>query len=333
MHSFISCAYKFLHFLRIVKNASVHTIRNYCIDLEDFKSFFEEHVLGLPLEKRSAKLDYRCLLSKSEDVFSVDGVDKRALRAYLAHLSQKCSTKKTLLRRLSTLRSFYKFLFKEKLVSCNPLDSIDSPKTEKRLPVSLSYDQVERLLSQPDLSTYLGLRDRAIMELLYSSALRISELVGMDREDLDRNNLVLRLMGKGKKQRNIPITKNAAQWIIRYLDHPERFLDGQIHQSQIDAHAIFLNKWGKRITARSIDRSFQSYLKASGLSGKITPHTIRHTIATHWLEKGMDLKTIQILLGHSSLATTTIYTQVSSRLKREVYDKAHPLALESSKEA
>jgi integrase/recombinase XerC len=328
MHSFVACAYKFLHFLRVVKNASDHTIRNYCIDLEDFKSFFEEHVLHLPSEKRSAKLDFK-KNSAMESAFLVNAVDKRALRTYLAHLAQRCTTKKTLLRRLSTLRSFYKFLFKEKLVSYNPLDSIDSPKTEKRLPVSLSYDQVERLLSQPDLSTYLGLRDRAIMELLYSSALRISELVGMDREDFDRNNLVLRLMGKGKKQRNIPITKNAAQWLIRYLDHPERHLNGQVHQAQIDGHAIFLNKWGKRMTSRSIDRSFQSYLKASGLSGKITPHTIRHTIATHWLEKGMDLKTIQLLLGHSSLATTTIYTQVSSRLKREVYDKAHPLALES----
>jgi len=329
LHAFNSCAYKFLHFLRVVKNASEHTIRNYCMDLEDFKSFFEETILQIPLEQRSSKLDYKRQFPKQESGFSVDEVDKRALRSYLAHLGGRYSTKKTLLRRLSTLRSFYKFLLKEKLISRNPLDAIDSPKIEKRLPVSLSYDQVERLLSQPDLSNYLGLRDRAIMELLYSSALRISELVGMNRGDFDRSNLMVRLMGKGKKQRNIPITHHAAEWIIRYLEHPERFQENITHKAQSDIQAIFLNKWGKRLTARSVDRAFQHYLKASGLSGKITPHTIRHTIATHWLEKGMDLKTIQILLGHASLATTTIYTQVSSRLKREVYDKAHPLALES----
>jgi integrase/recombinase XerC len=152
----------------------------------------------------------------------------------------------------------------------------------------------------------------------------------LDREDLDGGSLRLRLKGKGKKQRNVPITRTAMQWMIDYLEHPERHLDGKAHKSQADAKAVFLNKWGKRITARSIDRLFKQYLKKSGLSGKITPHTIRHTIATHWLEKGMDLKTIQVLLGHSSLATTTIYTQVSSRLKREVYDKAHPLALEKT---
>jgi integrase/recombinase XerC len=329
MHFFVPSVYKFLQFLRVVKNASEHTIRNYCIDLEDFKSFFEDRVLQLPLEKRTEKLKYKQLpMLKSEASFAVDAVDKRALRAYLAKLAERCTTKKTVLRRLSTLRSFYKFLFKEKLIFSNPLDAIDSPKTDKRLPVSLSYEHIERLMSQPDLSSYLGLRDRAIMELFYSSALRISELAGLDREDFDRKNLVLRIMGKGKKQRNIPITQSAAEWLCRYLDDPQRCLDSSDHKAEIDSHSIFLNKWGNRITVRSIDRGFQEYLKGSGLSGKITPHTIRHTIATHWLEKGMDLKTIQILLGHSSLATTTIYTQVSSRLKREVYDKAHPLALE-----
>ena len=135
------------------------------------------------------------------------------------------------------------------------------------------------------------------------------------------------MRGKGKKERVIPITKTAASWIVNYLSHAERGLDTPEHKAEEDEQAIFLNKWGKRITVRSVDRGFKDYLSKSGLAAKATPHTIRHTIATHWLEKGMDLKTIQTLLGHSSLATTTIYTQVSPKLKKEVYDKAHPLAL------
>lgn len=331
MPSFVQCAYRFLHFLQVIKNASEHTIRNYCIDLEDFKSFFESNILHVPLEKHTDKLHCKkVVLGKEErheqESFAVEKIDKRSVRSYLAQLAEKSSTKKTQLRRLSALRSFCKFLFKEKLISFNPLDAIECPKSEKRLPVSLNYAQVEHLLAQPDITSYLGLRDRAIMELFYSSALRVSELAGLSREDFDSHNLILHVMGKGKKQRNLPITKNAAQWLMEYLQNPERYLNGSEHKAEIDPNAIFLNKWGKRLTTRSIDRSFQEYLMRSGLCEKITPHTIRHTIATHWLEKGMDLKTIQLLLGHSSLATTTIYTQVSSRLKREVYEKAHPLA-------
>lgn len=289
-------ASKFLNYLQIVKNASEHTLRNYALDLEAFKTFFQP-----------------------EKPCSVQEVDKRAIRAYLAHLSAKGATKKTVLRRLSTLRSFYKYLIKERLIEQNPLEEIDSPKLDKKIPPSLTYAQVERLFEQPDTSHYLGFRDRCIMELFYSSGLRISELVGLNRQDFDARNFCLRVLGKGKKERIVPITQTAAQWLKEYLDHPGR--------EEVDEKPIFLNKWGKRLTARSVDRKFEEYLKASGLVGKITPHTIRHTIATHWLEKGMDLKTIQVLLGHRSLATTTIYTQVSSRLKREVYEKSHPLEL------
>lgn len=291
---------KFLNYLRVVKNASEHTLRNYSLDLEGFKRFFEGEI-ATP--------------------FAPAQVDKRALRAYLAAISAKSSTKKTVLRKLSSLRSFYKYLMKERLVEHNPLDEIDSPKLEKKIPPSLTYDQIMHFFEQADTVNFLGFRDRCIMELFYSSGLRISELAGLNREDFDERNFRLKVKGKGKKERIVPITQTAAKWVKDYLDHPERGL------KQVDEKAIFLNKWGKRLTVRSIDRNFEAYLKSSGLAGKITPHTIRHTIATHWLEKGMDLKTIQVLLGHSSLATTTIYTQVSTRLKREVYEKAHPLEL------
>jgi len=296
----------FFHYLETMKNASVHTLRSYRQDLQSFQNFIEEEKIQL---------------------VSLNEVDKRLLRAYLAHLNFAAqASKRTLLRRIACLRSFFKYCKREQKITSNPMEEIDSPKLEKSLPKSLSYEQVERLLSQPDTKTLLGFRDRCKMELLYSSGLRISELGNLNRTDLDQANLCLRIMGKGKKERVIPITEMACKWIQDYLQHPEREFDGKQHRAQVDKQAIFLNKWGKRITMRSLDRNFAKYLLAAGLSSSVTPHTIRHTIATHWLENGMDLKTIQVLLGHSSLVTTTIYTKVSSRLKREVYDKAHPSA-------
>lgn len=290
---------KFLTYLTAIRSASPHTIRNYRLDLDAFDAFMQ----GIDLSS----------------------IDKWKIRGYLAHLNQKQSTKRTILRRLSSLRSFFKFLLKEGALTQNPLDDIEAPKLDKTIPSPLAREEVDHLFAQPDVATFLGFRDRVIMELFYSSGLRISELVGLNRADFDVTNFTLRVKGKGKKERVIPITKNAATWITSYLAHPERFLDSTMHQAEKDHDAIFLNKWGKRLTTRSVDRNFQYYLKISGLASKATPHTIRHTIATHWLENGMDLKTIQTLLGHSSLATTTIYTQVSKTVKKEVYDSAHPL--------
>lgn len=273
----------------LAKGVSEHTLRAYRLDLTQFLNFIGDET-----------------------------VSKRTVRRFLAHLYEKKASTRTILRRISALKSFYKYAAREKWVEQNPIEEIESPKKEKRLPVSISYAQVEVLLNQPDLTTYLGLRDRVIMELFYSSALRLSELANLKKRDFDREGLVLNIFGKGKKQRQTPITQTAADWLLRYLEHPER--------DEKDGTAIFLNKYGKKLTPRSIDRNFAAYLKASGLSQRITPHTIRHTIATHWLENGMDLKTIQLLLGHTSLSTTTIYTHVSTKLKREVYDKTHPRA-------
>jgi len=279
---------QFLSYLRLAKGASEHTIRGYQIDLRHFLNFVGQEV-----------------------------VNKRTVRGFLSHMYEKKASVRTVQRRLSALRSFYRHAIKEKWVSDNPVEQIDSPKKQKRLPIFITYEQVQLLFSQPDIEDVLGIRDRAIMELFYSSGLRLSEVAGLNKQDFDAKALVLNIFGKGKKQRQTPITQTAADWINRYL-----------HSARVEqvADAIFLNKWGTRLTARSIDRNFAMYLKKSGLSEKVTPHTIRHTIATHWLENGMDLKTIQLLLGHTSLATTTIYTHVSPKLKREVYDKAHPRA-------
>lgn len=286
---------RFLSFLALSKGASPHTLRGYRIDLTSFLTF-------------------------SEEALALEAVTKRHVRRYLAHLYETKASPRTVLRRMSALRSLYSYAMREKLVLENPLDEIESPKKEKKLPTFITYAQVEHLFAQPQIDHLLGFRDRVILELFYSSGLRLSELAGLNRGDVNFKECLLTIAGKGKKQRLAPITSTAADWLRRYLDHPERM------RLEEDRDAVFLNRWGKRLTPRSIDRSFAAYLKASGLSERITPHTIRHTIATHWLEKGMDLKTIQLLLGHTSLATTTIYTHVSSKLKREVYDKTHPRA-------
>jgi integrase/recombinase XerC len=229
---------KFLNYLEVVKNASEHTLRGYGLDLKGFRAFFKEDI-------------------------SIHDVDKRSIRGYLAKASAKGATKKTILRRLSTLRSFYKYLIKERLIEHSPLDEIDSPKLEKKIPPSLTYAQVEHLFEQPQTSNYLGFRDRCIMELFYSSGLRISELAALNRRDFDERNRSVRVMGKGKKERVVPITNTAAKWIMGYLNHSQRDQDVDDHKAQVDAEAIFLNKWGKRITVRSIDRNFEAYFKAA----------------------------------------------------------------------
>lgn len=328
---FILASYRFLEYLKVSKNASEHTIRNYAIDLNSFKSYLEYDWLGdvnpeqLP-EKISYKDPYAYRSTLFDYQLDLSKIDRKTVRGFLAWLNLNKQNKRTVARRLSSLRSFFRFTQSQNLTQFNPTEELDSPKLDRKLPVSLTYDQISHLFDQPDTSTYLGFRDRTIMELFYSSGLRVSELVGLNRPDFDYANLTVKLRGKGKKERIVPITKNAADWIKSYLEHSERFRDSNIHSAEIDPRAIFLNKLGTRLTSRSVDRKFDYYLTQSGLAGHITPHTIRHTIATHWLENGMDLKTIQVLLGHSCLSTTTIYTQVSTKLKKKIYDETHPRA-------
>jgi len=280
---------EFLHHLEVIKNASEHTLRNYRIDLHDFANF-----TGV----------------------SAPRVNKFIIREYLSHLSIEGKSRRTVLRRLSALRSFFRYLTQKKVMRSDPMQLIDSPKTPGNIPKALSYSEVERLLESPSLETHLGLRDRAMLELFYSSGLRVSELVGLNRDDM--SGLQLRVRGKGMRERIVPITKTASQWIQNYLSHKER--------DPKDPGAIFLNRWGTRLSTRSVDRLFKGYMRKAGIVGTVTPHTIRHTIATHWLENGMDLKTIQTLLGHKSLKATTIYTKVSTKLKKEVFKKTHPRA-------
>lgn len=283
---------QFLAHLRDIQGVSPHTLRNYAIDLTSFFTFLQEQEPS-----------------------------RTIIRAFLHVLHNEGKKKRTITRRLAALRSFFRFALQKGWIEENPTELMESLKLDKRLPQAISYAEVERLLAQPDTTTLLGLRDRAWMELLYSSALRLSEVVALNCDAIDIHQNMLRVEGKGRKERWIPATPTALYWLKAYLTCPEREAICQ------EPRALFLNRFGKRLTGRSIDRLFQKYLLASGLAASVTPHTIRHTIATHWLEKGMDIKAIQLLLGHSSLTTTTVYTHVSTKLKNDVYRAAHPRAV------
>lgn len=278
----------FLEYLRLVRQLSHHTVRNYDIDLRSYFNF-----------------------SKGE-------IDTPSIRQFLAYLYKKNSSKKTVARRLSALRTFVKYLMRQGLLQANPLIDIKAPKLEKKLPSFIGSDQIVQFFAAPNLKTYLGVRDRCIMELLYATGIRVAELCSLNIEHIDFKELWIQVTGKGNKDRQIPLTKMAATWLQSTLTHPKRRVKNEA--------AVFLNRWGTRLTTRSVDRLFVTYKHISNIAIPLTPHTLRHTIATHFLENGMDLKTIQEILGHTNLATTTIYTKVSTKLKKETYDKAHPLA-------
>lgn len=307
---------EFLNYLRYVRNVSEHTVRNYLIDLNIFMEFVSVE-LGIDVDRI-------VMHERGKRSFEIRKIDKWVVRRYLEEL-QKSVKRTTVLRRLSSLRSFFKFLAKRRYINRNPLDEVSSPKRGKSIPKAVTFEEVLRFFEAADCESYVGLRDRAMMELFYSSALRLSELVALNVGDIDFDNMMVRIMGKGRKERVIPVTGKALEFVRRYLEDPrrERVFSRKFKR---DKRAIFLNKYGGRISERSVDRKFSEYLKKSGLLRRITPHVIRHSIATHWLEKGMDLKSIQILLGHSLLSTTTIYTKVTTKHKKKIYERAHPRA-------
>lgn len=308
----------FLRSLR-AKGASIHTIRNYAGDLTLFVRFFHSSIL------KSNPLETFSLSIKDEHAspfagFDLAQVQRGHLRQFVASLTGRNA--RSIMRRLSCLRALYRFCQIHSFCQHNIADEIANPKIERPIPQSLEPDLVDRLFAHIDLGEYLGLRDRSIAELLYSSGLRVGEVTGLNRQDIDLQERMLRIRGKGKKERLIPMTDTASSWLEQYLKDPRRQLDVERHRAVRDDQALFLNRWGKRLTPRSVDRQFAKYLKLSGLALHFTPHMLRHSIATHWLERGMGLKTIQILLGHRSLATTTGYTRVSVKLQGDVM-RAH----------
>jgi tyrosine recombinase XerC len=242
------------------------------------------------------------------------------IKAFLAFLNQQDYSKSTTARKLATLRSFYKFCVRRNYVQSNPLASIRMPKQEKRLPKFLEVEQVNKLLQTPDDNTLLGARDRAMLEVMYSTGIRVSELVDLNTADIDFEAQLVHVRGKGKKQRNAPIGPTALGAIQRYVEH--RRADPRHATS--DVQALFVNKHGQRLSTRSVRRKLDKYLAIAGLDPSISPHTLRHSFATHMLDKGADLRSVQELLGHQSLSTTQIYTHVTTQRMKQSYDDAHP---------
>ncbi|MCK9572129.1 MAG: tyrosine recombinase XerC [Candidatus Omnitrophica bacterium] len=283
---------KFVRYLEIEKNYSPHTVINYQADLEDFSRF-----LGNA---------------------AAENVDYLALRKYLAVLKEKSLGNRSVGRRLSALRSFFKFLTKESYIKVNPILMLSSPKLDKHLPSFLTEDEVAKLIESAfakDKNDILGLRDRAILEVFYSSGLRISELVGLDVDDIDFISGILKIRGKGKKERIVPIGDQALGAIKKYLDKKED-----------QSPAVFLNKNNKRLTTRGVRGIVNKHIHSVGIRQGVSPHTLRHSFATHLLNRGADLRTVQELLGHANLSTTQIYTHLTTDKLKSVYDKAHPHA-------
>ncbi len=287
----------FLRYLRIERNSSPLTIKSYAEDLASLLEFFRERIGYMP---------------------DVAQVSIGILRAYVAYLHECEYAKTTVARRLACLRSLFRYCEREGLVSSNPAKALRTPRTGRKLPGLLSADQLAKLLEAPPANEPMGLRDRAILETMYSAGLRVAELVGLDVSSWERDSDVLRVMGKGRRERISPLGRYAAKALSNWID--VRTPDP--HSS--DADAMFLNKFGKRLTTRSIGRMLDKWLQHTGLDRHVTPHTLRHSFATHMLDGGADLRIVQELLGHRSLTTTQIYTHVSTRRLHETYDKAHP---------
>jgi len=247
----------------------------------------------------------------------IEKVDRLAIRRYLSFLHRK-NRKSSIARKVSTLRSFYKYLVREQIALSNPAKNVATPKAEKPLPTALTVDEAFRLMESPKEKEQL--RDRAILELLYSSGLRVSELVGLDGNRLDQELGIVKVMGKGRKERIVPVGKKAMEALKTYLED----------RGHVEANApIFVNTRGGRLTSRSVGRLVKKYTQHSGVFRKISPHSLRHTFATHLLDAGADIREIQEMLGHASLSTTQRYTHISLGKLMEVYDKAHPRSFKS----
>jgi integrase/recombinase XerC len=282
------------------KGASAHTVRNYFIDLVDFERYLVER----------AKLS---LLSASH----------AAIRGYLGTLAVEHAPASRA-RRLASIKSFYKFLVRQKLLPGSPAKLVKSPKLPKKLPKVLPVEELFAILDMPPQDTVLGLRDRAILEILYGGGLRISELCGLNLLDVERRERIIRVMGKGSKERLCPVNAQSIRALEAYLARRDELL-AVPHAGQ-DAEAVFLNYRGGRLTPRSIARHLDAYVLQCALQRKVSPHALRHSFATHLLGGGADIRSIQELLGHASLSTTQRYTHVSWEQLQAVYDAAHPRA-------
>lgn len=292
---------QFLQRLKRERDASEHTIKAYREDLSALADYLADED------------------GRTPEPASVTVAD---LRGYLAALGEAGYAKSSISRRMAAVRSFFKFAQREGWVTVSPAEPLRNPRKSRNLPHFLSAEEIGRLLAAPPADTPLGLRDRAMLETLYSAGLRVSELVGSNDGDLDLDQGLLHVRGKGRKERLSPIGSYASAAIAAWLAKREL----PAGESPGEETPLFTNRFGRRLTTRSVARLLEKHLATAGLDPRTSPHTLRHSFATHLLDRGADIRSVQELLGHSSLVTTQVYTHVSTNKLREAYEKAHPRA-------
>lgn len=293
---------RFLQYLRVERNASALTIKSYREDLAALGAYLTEAYEGNPPPP--------ALVSTFD------------LRGYVSNLHEQGYAKSTIARRMASLRSFFRFGRRDGWCESNPAAPLRTPRRQRKLPHFLSSDEIGQLLEAPPANQVAGLRDRAILETLYSAGLRVSELVGLNEGDLDFDAEILRVRGKGRKERLAPLGSYAKGAVEAFLQR--RTLSPR--QKPGPEAPVFVNRFGNRLTTRSVGRMLEKYLKETGLDSRTSPHTLRHSFATHLLDRGADIRSVQELLGHKSLTTTQIYTHTSTAGLRAIYEKAHPRA-------
>jgi integrase/recombinase XerC len=289
-------------FLNVSKNLALKTVSAYRSDLEEFFGFISANY-GITNENLADK---------------AASIDHYAIRRYLGELKKNGLAHTSIARKVASLRSFFNYLSRVGLVKLNPMHLLQSIKKERRLPKFLYYPQVDDLLKLPDTADFLGLRDRAVMEVIYSSGLRVSEAVGLTSADLDFERKTVKVLGKGGRERVVPLGTVAINWLEKYMSERAR--------KTFKTAKLFLNKSGTALSDRSVRRIVDRYVKALAIEKSVSPHTLRHSFATHLLENGADLRMVQELLGHKNLSTTQIYTHITRERLKMVYNKAHPRA-------
>lgn len=299
----------FLEYIEKRKNYSPMTVKSYSVDLHQFSGFLESRF-------------------KTSSANILNKIDNVIIRGFLAELAKNDVSGKSRGRKLAALRSFFSWLIREGYLSHNPAKSVSSPRAEKKLPTFLTIPEMEALLSQPEASNPLGARDAALIELLYGTGIRSAELVGLSLSDIDLQGRFARVMGKGSKERIVPFGEPAADKIQLYL--PFRRELCAKNKSERITDRLFLNHRGTSLTTRSVRRIIAKYIRLAALKNRISPHSLRHSFATHLLNAGADLRSIQELLGHSSLSTTQKYTQIGIEQLIETYRRAHPRATKNS---
>lgn len=310
---------EFLDYLDDQRNFSAHTIRGYAADLTQFCRFLLTGPDGTAPEGDESAGVSGADAGKLKRLILEAGATE--IRGYLASMRTAGLSNSSIARKLSSLRSFYKFLIRTGRLDASPVTSVRTPRQRRRLPACLDPQQVSALLQAPDTSTPLGARDRAMLETVYSSGLRVSEMVSLNIEDLDEFAGALRIRGKGRKERLVPLGTKAVEAVEHYLRKRGEAGNGGVRRGP-----LFVNRRGQRISQRSVRRMLDKYLKQAGLDPSVSPHALRHSFATHMLNAGADLRSVQEMLGHASLSTTQVYTHLTSKRLKEVYDLAHPLA-------